>query len=164
MIPWNERPTIAANLLNPAFCGEALRRCIQSFQDGKTTYFPYPLIFVVLPILLHQETRKALPATTRTSFFEWVVDHQHLKVHFAERAKSLVPYTREAVLFLLQQHQAVEIHEHGTISVKSYRKKKLPGEDKEEIEEIFGKAAFLGKWFSKSGDTKTIFAMLGIKP
>jgi hypothetical protein len=163
MIPWNERPTIAANLLNPAFCGEVLRRSIQSFQDGERTYFPYPLMFVILPILLHQETRQTLPGTTRTSFFEWITEHQHVKVHFYERAKSLVPYTREAFLFLLQ-HQVVEIHENGTLSVKAYRKKRLPDSGKEEIEEIFSKASFLGKWFSRSGDVKTIFAMLGIKP
>ena len=164
MIPWNKRPTISANLLNPAFCGEVVRRCILAFQNEHAQVsFPYPLMFLVLPLVLHKETRAALPKTTRKSFFEWVSENQHLKVNFGERARSLVPYTQEAFLFLLQ-HQSIEILHNGNLSVRPYRKKNLLDENKEEVEEIFRKAAFLGKWLSISGDTKTIFTVLGVKP
>jgi hypothetical protein len=137
---------------------------MQAYQkENSSLNFPYPLLFIVLPILLHQESRKSLPKRTDKSFFDWIAENQHLKIHFAQRAKGLVPFIREAIIFLLQ-HNAIEFQQNGKLLVKEYRKKKITDENKEEIEEIFDKASFLGRWLSKAGDTKTIFAVLGVKP
>lgn len=48
---WEDRSKIVANLLNPAFCGEILRRAIASYNDNEENMlFPFSLLYLILPI------------------------------------------------------------------------------------------------------------------
>jgi len=61
MIPWEHRPIEVANLFNPAFCGEVIRRCGAGYSAKLQTGMPYALAFLVLPIVLHPATRWSEP-------------------------------------------------------------------------------------------------------
>ena len=81
MLPkWSERPVIVANALNPAFCGEVLRVAIKSYEDEKKEPFPFPLLFIILPIILHKEIRNSLPKSKAKKFYEWVEEHEKIKL------------------------------------------------------------------------------------
>ena len=164
MLPkWSERPIIVANALNPAFCGEVLRVAIKSYEDEKKEPFPFPLLFIILPIILHKEIRNSLPKSKSKKFYEWVEEHEKIKLFLPNKIKNLVPYSREALSFLLY-YQAIEINNDATISVIKYRKKKFQYTMESEVENIYDRSKMLGKWLVYMGDVKTVFAIIGIKP
>ncbi|WP_442969853.1 three component ABC system middle component [Roseburia sp. AM23-20] len=45
-----------AFLLNPAFCGRILYSTIRTYNEKTNRAFPFPLIYLVLPLVLHKET------------------------------------------------------------------------------------------------------------
>ena len=93
---WDERNTIVANLFNPAFCGEIIRIVANSYNKHTINKFPFAFSFIVLPILLHKQTREKMPRTIRTYFFAWVEENDSLFFDFSKRTKSMVKYTKEA--------------------------------------------------------------------
>ena len=82
---WTDRNTIVANLFNPAFCAEIIRVVAMEYNKHTNTKFPFAFSFIVLPILLHKETRERLPRSTRTYFFVWVGNNDNLFFDFSKR-------------------------------------------------------------------------------
>lgn len=164
MLPtWNNRPFIVANILNPAFCGEILRIAIKAYKDATKDNIPFALTILILPFLLNKNTRNSLPPKTSKVFYEWIEENPIIKTKLPVQIKSLVPYTREAVLFLIY-HEALKLDACGDLELKSYRKKKLHYLNDVEVNEVFTKAKMLGKWLSGVGNVSTIYATIGIKP
>lgn len=161
---WDKRSIITANLLNPAFCGEVIRRTIARFNDNeKDMNFPFILSFLILPIVLHKRTRAKMPMRSSTYFHSWVEENEYLFIDYAERARQMMPYGREAISFLILQ-KAIFIEDDGTISIYKYKKITPKGENSEEINEIYKKAELLGKWLRLTGNPQTIFMFLKIRP
>lgn len=162
---WEERSVISANLLNPAFCGEVLRRTIWSFnQNDKDENMPFSLAFLVLPIVLHKDTREKMPLRSSTYFHSWVDSNEQLFIDFANRVKLLTPYTKESIMFLLK-HNAILINDNGGFEVvEPYRKRNVRGDSIEEVNSILKKAELLGKWLRLTGNPQTIYMFLKIKP
>lgn len=161
---WEERTPILANLLNPAFCGEIIRRFIKSYNDkSENNQVSFLLCFVVLPIVLHKDTREQLPKTTNSHLLTWIDSKDALFIGFPNRVRDMKIYTKEAITFLLH-HKAIVFNEQGTIETLPFRKKRFNGEDTEEAEEILKKVEFLGKWLTKVEDIKTLFSFLRITP
>jgi len=164
MIPkWKDRPIIVSNLLNPAFCGEILRLAMKAYEKETGKKTPFELLFLVLPLVLHKKSRDSLPTTTSKNFYEWLEENTMTKINISNKIKSLVPYTREAILFLLY-HEAIKINENGKLEFVKYRKPSLDYINDYEVKDIFKKSLMLGKWLGKVGNTKTIYASIGIKP
>jgi uncharacterized Zn finger protein (UPF0148 family) len=65
MKQWTHRPREEANLLNPAFCCTALASSIVSYMSVDVEGMPYPLAFMILPIVLHKSVFKNLPGHTQ---------------------------------------------------------------------------------------------------
>lgn len=161
MLAWEDRPIEVANLLNPAFCGEILRRCFYSYQKHTNGYFPYPLVFLVLPIVLHKRTREMIKSRTKDQFDAWIHKHQEVRIGFAERAKQLIPITNEGLIFLLNS-DSLEVTNNAKLLVKNYSPKKI--KEDSEVSNCFKKSEIVGKWFAKSGNPTTIYTMLGVRP
>ncbi|NJD77043.1 MAG: hypothetical protein FIB08_08105 [Candidatus Methanoperedens sp.] len=160
---WEERPITTANLLNPAFCGEIIRRCAKSYSDEIHKPFPFVLTFILLPIVLHKATRESLPRSIRKSLHAWLEENPSVKIGFAARCQQMIPFTKEALAFLLK-HKAIKFDEKGNILISSFRKKGMNCIEGGEINECFNKSEFTGKWFAKSGTSYTIYSFWGIKP
>lgn len=168
MSPWQQRPPEIAYLLNPAFCGAILRRCIQRYQKESPTNatFPYPVVFLVLPIVLHQKTRASIPKHSKEQLHIWLQTNPHIRIGLAERAKQLVPITKESLSFLLQAGALkIDTETGGLRLVPRYRQ---PSRDKsredEEIDDCYKKAETLGRWFARAGSPTTVFTILGVAP
>jgi hypothetical protein len=162
-LEWNNRNPIVANLFNPAFCGEVIRKTSQSYNESSAHNLPFAFTFLILPILLHKETRERMPKTTRSYLFAWIEENDDLFFDFPNRAKSLVPFTKEALSFLLIQ-KSIQIDETGGIKVNKYRNKTLKGSDLDEYEDIMNKTKMLGKWLALTYDVKSIYSFLRITP
>jgi hypothetical protein len=166
MRSWNDTPPEVANLLNPAFCGQIIIRTVKAFMaeaGGKP--MPYPLVFVILPLVLHGKTRQSIRGTTR-HFQVWLNSDQSVKVGLANRARSLVPYTRQAVAFTTQTRALIVNETTAALTMgerlKTIRSRAIPVSD--ETKECLTKAEVLGKWFARANSSTTIYASLGLMP
>lgn len=162
MLPnWEKRPTTVAALLNPAFCGELVRRCSQEYTKSEKSSgaLPFQLSFVLIPFILHKATRETLPKSIKKSFISWIEENQSIKMEIPDLVKRTVPFTKEAIMFLIT-YEIIKINSKGELSVlQKASKQKFTGE----VGECYEKAEFLGKWLASSGSPQSIFITLGIK-
>ncbi len=166
MQPWSARVVEEANLFNPAFCATLLAKAADDFARKANRPLPFALAFLILPIILHHGTRSALPGSTVTSLLPWVQDNREQLVEFAQRVRSLYPFTREALLFGIQ-HQTLMLTGTGDVSVGPKRQsatEKRTGLFTDEARECVDRAGFLGRWLSTAGTTATIYAAWGVAP
>jgi hypothetical protein len=159
---WETRPFEIANLLNPAFCGETLLRCIVRYNEVATEPFPYPLSYLVLPIVLHRKTREAINTRSQEQLHSWLQEHPEARVGFADRAKFLVSITKESLAFLLQI-KAIKVNEQARIRVVGRRTRFNPPTESE-VSDCFKKSEYVGRWLARAGNTTNIFTMWGVRP
>lgn len=162
-LKWDQRPRDVAYLLNPAFCGEMMRRCIKAYQQKARRPMPFPLLFLILPIILHKSTRELMPRTARGRMYSWLQANPQVKVGFAQRARTLLSTSKETLAFMMQFGVlTVDIDAMLSVPVKSPRGiRKL---ESGEVSDCFKGAELLGKWFANSGSSISIYTMWGIKP
>jgi hypothetical protein len=126
---------------------------------------PYALVFLVLPLVLHRCTRETIKSTTR-HFQVWLNGNQQIKVGLATRARSLVPYSREALMLLQQTHTLAVSSGDAALLVQNglRRIRRNRFAQSEETKECLKKAETLGKWFARVNSPATIYASLGLMP
>ncbi|MEA5573496.1 three component ABC system middle component [Calothrix sp. UHCC 0171] len=166
MLSWQERPVEYANLFNPAFCSILLYNAIKGYQKEKKQGMPYPLIFLVLPLVLHQSTRNLLPRTTRTKLHIWLQNKPEVRVKFSDRTSNLVPHTKEALAFGMQTG-IIGFGDDGKFTSSKSQLKNISAVSWSEGTEpaiCFKKAEFIGRWFAQAGEVSTIYIMWGICP
>ena len=162
---WNERPTELANLLNPAFTGAVLRYAVAGYVKEAQAGMPFELAFLVFPFCLHRATRSRLPRAVSTLLHTWLHENRDVLVQFPERSRSLVPFTKEAVVFACQRRViAIDDQGHlqqGEAPLKGITSYKTASD---EVKEAISRAEFVGRWFALSGTTVTIYTLLGVRP
>jgi hypothetical protein len=124
MKPWSERPFEIRNLFNPAFCGVLLLRALQGFEEEDNEGMPFSLTPLVLPLCLHKDSRQLITKHSRSYFIKTVAKYPQILVGFADRARTLLPYTFEG-LGIAMQHQALTVSDEGRVLIvpKGVRKK-----------------------------------------
>jgi hypothetical protein len=75
MRPWADRSPEAAALLNPALLAAISAAAASQYERASDEAMPWPLTFLVAPLVLHRGTREALPRDTRTHLPAWVADN-----------------------------------------------------------------------------------------
>lgn len=163
MIAWNERPIEIANLLNPAFCSMLIFEAVAGYEEKSVNGMPYPITFLILPMVLHKYTRELIPKTLRTKLHIWLQKNPEVKVQFSERTRQLVPYTKESILFG-NQSKTLEFNENGNLTrlAKKIKKDKWP--ENSESHFCRKKAHFTGRWLAEAGSIESIYIMWGIRP
>lgn len=162
MKKWSIRTHEVAFLLNPAFCGRILYTTIKEYSKKAKRAFPFPLIYLILPLVLHKETRANI--NSKTQLISWVQRYPQLLIGFPQRAKELVLITNEAVEFLLQTGKVI-LTPTGELEVSAVSRtlSKTKYVDPE-ISECLSKAEHIGRWFVATGRVETIYIALGVKP
>ncbi len=159
---WNLRTHEVAFLLNPAFCGRVLYSTIKTYNEKANRALPFPLIYLVLPLVLHKETRANI--NSRTQLQLWIQRYPQLLIDFPKRARELVPITNESVEFLLQTGNII-LTLNGELEIsptlKSLSKTKFVDD---EISECLKKGEHVAKWFVAAGKAETIYIELGVRP
>jgi hypothetical protein len=163
MQSWRNRPTEIAHLLNPAFCSLVLVNSVRGFVEEVAEGMPYPLIFLVLPVVLHKRTREALPASVATRMHPWLEDHQQVQVGFADRCTSVIDHTREAMIFAAARN-LLQITNDARIKAPDRRFRRPPWPADSEPAVCLEKARFIGRWMANAGQPATLYAMWGIRP
>jgi len=163
VLPWDERPIELANLFNPAFCAVVLQNAIRGYHKEAKQGMPFPLLLLVLPLVLHASTRRALPATTRTKLHVWLQAQPEVRVGFAARARHMVPYTKEALAFGIQT-QIIQILDDGSFIRIQRKLRSISWPSHLEVATCYEKAYFIGRWLAQAGEVATIYTMWGIRP
>ena len=159
---WNERPFEIRNLFNPAFCGVVILRAFQGFEEEDDSGMPFSLALLVLPLILNKDSREIISKNPRSYLLKIICNNPQMLVGFAERARSLLPYTFEALGFTMQlQSFKVTSQGHLKLLEKGIRKKIDGTSESIECQKI---SKIVGKNFAKIGDRITIYTTLGIRP
>lgn len=167
MLPkWDFRPQDVAALLNPAFDGLLLHRAATGYHQESGTGMPFPIMFLVLPIILHEPTRNRLPAKVTTHLATWLQDERDAVLGFGDRTADLVPYTQEAILFLTS-HGLLDFDRKERCVVGKSKFKRGVGNltaSSVELQACHEAALAVGRWLALSGNPTTLYSLLGIRP
>lgn len=120
---------------------------------------PLPLAFLVAPLVLHRETREQLPTRINSHLSKWVMNNPVLAAGFGSRARVLVEPVREGLRFGLRTG-ALDLQGEGLTG--SLRSKRIPAVG--DIEVVYRKSTFVGRWFSQLDTPTTAYALLGVTP
>lgn len=162
MLDWENRAPEVKYLLNPAFCGRLIYTVLKEYEKQKNAPMPFPLVYLILPLVLHKQTRDTISSSTR--LLNWIQTHQNLLIGFASRVRGMIDITNETLDFLLGLG-IVQISNSGSF-VRTDVIDKL-SENKfcnEEIKECINKSKHIAKWFAKAGSVTTIYVYFGVRP
>lgn len=162
MKAWSNRSKEVAYLLNPAFCGRILYTTIRKYNEVSKRSLPFPLVYLILPLILHKYTREQI--SSRTKLLVWIQQNPELLIDFSDRASDLVQITNEAIELLLQT-KTVKLTDQAGLEINStirgLNKSKFTDD---EIRACLNKSEHVAKWFASSGKVETIFISLGVRP
>lgn len=156
MTAWLERPRVEATLLNPALVAVLLAAAARDYGSSEGG-MPWPLAFLISPLVLHRPTRDALPRNTRTHLSTWIRRHPVLRAGFPHRAVAMVPISREGIR--LGMHAGVLRREGGSLVGRLDREAEAG-----ELQQLIRRAALVGRWLAKTDQPSTVFALFGVAP
>jgi hypothetical protein len=159
---WDQRPVEIRNLFNPAFCGLVLMRALCGYEEEDERGMPFSLTLLVLPLCLHKPSREILHAGSRSYPLKLVASHPELLVGFARRATDLLPFTFEAMGFLMHMGLfTVDVQGRLKTAPKGLRKSVAGTAETISCQRV---ARFLGKEFARVGDRSTLYMTMGVRP
>jgi Family of unknown function (DUF6521) len=165
MSSWAIRPAEERSLLNPAFCSCLLWQAASGYESIANKPLPMDVAFLILPVVLHAETRELLPKTVRTSLTVWLNENPLSRSRIADSAQTLLPFTKDALIFG-GMHKLIDLK--GTeITPNIGWKKRLEADlvsSTDEVRACMKCAEFVGKWFARAGNPNTIMAIIGVRP
>jgi len=161
-LQWRKRPFEIRNLLNPAFCAVLLHQSVKEYYGISKKAMPYPLVFLVLPIVFPSNIRHSLPERIDKDFDAWTKEKSLELLKFDEIVSFLAPYTKEAIIFAIQ-FGYLEIRNGALLPQKSLHPTKI-WNNKSEAMNCYKQAGFVGRWFAHTGSSAIIFRTLGIHP
>lgn len=155
-------PADAAALFNPAYCAAILHRLSSGYQFGGAKGIPYPLPFLALPIVLHEASAELLPSSARRRFHTWLLDNPEVRIGFADRARSLAPFVRDAISFGLKS-QVIQFV--GSDLLAASKSTQVVKWEKRPYNVASAKrAVILGKLLSQIDEVSTVFTLFGVRP
>lgn len=146
-------------MLNPALLASLITAAAGEYHRAAGDPMPWPLAFLVAPMVLHRRTRNALPRTTRTHLANWLASHPVEHAGFARRVHALADVVREGLRFGLA-HSMLSIDDQGRV-LGTVNARPLSST---ETRALINKAGFVGKWLAKLDEPATAFILLNVKP
>ncbi|MDK2982078.1 MAG: hypothetical protein PWQ55_2425 [Chloroflexota bacterium] len=160
-----ERPDEIAYIFNPPFCCTVLTSSIVGFKHICHIGMPYPTIYLILPLILHKETRKKLPRNSRTNLAAWVETNPDAKFFLLRNILSLKQITNEALLFGANKNWIFFKSGNILTDISNPKISSIAGRWNDgEVRDCILKARLVGTWLAKAGSTETIMGLLGVRP
>ena len=164
--PWPDRRVPEeANHFNPAYCGVLIYEFVRAYEKARKAPASFALVFCALPITLHPATRNRLPRSTVTGLLPWLEENHDVRVGFADRARNLSPYVREALRYASVRH-AIRFGHGGVVTTGSKRAsftQSALDDTTTDVRETVDAIRKIARWFAAAGDTPTILAAWGIR-
>lgn len=157
MSDWLLRPRVEASLFNPALIAMIIAHAATGYREGAQVPMPWPVAFLIPPMILHRPTREALPSSTRTHFATWVSRQPLLIAGYPRRAQVMVEPTREALRLGIRTGRLVVA---GGAVVPATLRTSPAGE----VRDLLRASALLGRWLARLDQPSTAFTLLGVTP
>lgn len=161
---WAARSPEERGLLTPSFCALLLWHAARGHLSNSGASLTFKMSFLILPVVLHRETRESLPKAITTSLAVWLDRNPLASSRIADRARLLVPFTKEALSF--GGLHGLLIISGSTIAASLDWRRKVSATLKtssDEVRTCAKRAEFLGRWFAKSGSPETVMALIGVR-
>ena len=159
MISWSDQPAIAANLFNPAFFGEMIRRLSDAYVSESGREMPFVFAFLAPPLALYPDSNRTLKARSYDYLHTWVTANPGIRITLARRCRELAPHVRLGMMFAIA-HEAIEISQTGGIRPlkrpKGYHKPAI------DSSQYFVRCRTLGRWLARVDQVSNVFLMLGL--
>lgn len=162
MKKWQSRAAEVAYLLNPAFCGRIIYHAIKTYSEETKRPMPFPLVYLILPLVLHRKTRERIKSVTQMQI--WIQRNPDLLIGFANRTKNMVQITNEAVEFLMQSGIVALTNNAELELLQLFKSLSSNKNTNDEIKECISKSSNVAKWFAKAGTVETIYISWGVRP
>ncbi len=146
-------------MLNPALLAAVTAAAADGYDRESEQPLPWPLAFIVAPMVLHRGTRDALPGAISTHIHVWVSRQSSVRAGFPLRARVLVEPVKEGLRFGVR-HGLLRVDAGGVRSGGQ----RLRFDDIGDIRTIVRRATFVGRWLSRAEHPSTVFALLGVAP
>ena len=159
---WTYRSAVPAAMFNPALVAVTIATAAEQYEEKAGYPMPWPLAFLVTPLVLHAPTREALPRNSTTSLAKWVGDNPVLTAGFPDRARHLAPYVREGIRYGLREG-LFELIEGEAVHSEA-RPKIVPKNAPGDLPVIYRAAGMVGRMFGRTGTAATIFTALRVQP
>lgn len=161
-IKWQERSKEVANLFNPAFCCTVLTASVVGYSLESNLGMPFPVPYLVFPLIMHKKTRDALPKTTKSSLPAWLDANPQVQYSFFDNLLAMKPFVGESVLFGSRVNWLV--YKNGSLhtTIKNSQITKYAGKQGE-VHDCLLRAKMAGKWLSISGTTDTLLELFGVR-
>lgn len=158
---WGERSRVPAAMFNPALLAAVTATAAEQYGQQRPAGMPWPLAYLICPLVLHTPTREVLPRTSRTGLAKWVSDHEALSAGFPARASQLAIHVREGLRYGLRA-EAFTLTPSATLHSPALPKvaTATPGD----LAAIIRGAGMLGRIFARTGDAATVFGTLRVQP
>lgn len=147
-------------MLNPALIAAILASAADGYRKESDQALPWPLSFVIAPLVLHRGTRQALPVSTRTHLATWTSRNPLLRAGFPPRAQGLVEPVKEGLRFGLT-YGAITVVGDG---LRGRLRRPTGFQPPDDLADILRRAGFVGRWLAKVDNAATVFAVLGVAP
>jgi Family of unknown function (DUF6521) len=163
---WRDRPIEEANLFNPAFLCALINEFLTDYVKSQAGGAPVTVVVIALATTLHRASRERLPNRTVTPLYAWLQDNEDLLIGFSNRAKNIVPYVKEAILFGMATETLTAGNGHNLLpgANKSKFSKLFIESTTVEMRSIIDRSKFMGRWLSNSGSEISVAAAWGVKP
>jgi hypothetical protein len=152
-------------VLNPAFSGALIARAAMGYSGEASEGLPFIYAYLILPFVLHEETRLRLPNAIVTRLITWTERNADLVAYFPRRLNDLSPATREGLL-LITTTDVASVGTRGCIIVNAASRvlTKLEKTTKSnEVADCMKRAHFVGRWLATSGTIPTVLSSLGVR-
>lgn len=162
---WSKRAPEERALLGPSFLAILLWQAANGYEDEAKTGLPFDVAFLVLPIVLHRETRELLPKTVSTSLAFWLNQYPLICARIADRARVIVPFTKEAIVFggIYGLLSVIDFEIIANLDWQRKIRSSLKNTS-DEVRVCAKQANFTGRWFARAGSSQTVMALLGVRP
>ena len=151
----------SAALFNPAFMAALIASGAIGHREVSHVGLPFELAFLVAPLALHEGTRTALPGNISGRMSRWVLDNPVLAAQLPDRASSFVSGVRAGLRYGVR---ASAFDTSGGLITTKLPRGRLTSLGTRDTQDCLHAARFAGRWFARTGDPYTIFALFGVRP
>lgn len=147
-------------LFNDAFLGMLVAVAARHYEKKSGGEpMPWPLAFIVVPLVVHSYFREQLPGTTAARFSTWIADRPILHASFPDRAVALTPFVKRGLRYGLRG-RILQLEDGAIRSrIPLGRYESLASS---EAKDAAHQAAFLGRWFAVTRDVSAIYRQFGL--
>lgn len=148
-------------MLNPALLATLTAAAAERYEDTSGQPMPVSLAFIVAPLVLHRDTRVALPKGTTTHWATWLGREPVLRAGFPARARTLVGPVRDGLRFGLA-HGVLTLD--GTGGLSGHLDRAAKPERLGDMPDLLLAASKVGRWLDRLDRPATAYALLGVSP